>query len=143
MRKISHFAVCNQNNSEKIHYSTVKNFKLEAQSISSWKQKWLSPRTVMTVFGHAARRQVMSQRMVSLKLTVLILRPDLSSGRIIWVLAHAVAVVDILVAHAYLEYAGHDDFREAVANQISSAPVFYATGQLTGQRQVFLFPLEK
>ena len=30
MRKISQFTVCNQENSEKIHFSTVKNFKMEA-----------------------------------------------------------------------------------------------------------------
>ena len=42
-----------------------------------------SPRTVMMVFGHASRRQAMSQRMVSSKLTALFLRPGLSSGRII------------------------------------------------------------
>ena len=45
------------------------------------------------------------------------------------VLAHAVAVVDVLVAEANLENAGHDDFREAVANQVGNALVLYATGQ--------------
>ena len=48
------------------------------------------------------------------------------------VLAHAVAVVDVLVAEANLENAGHDDFREAVANQVGNALVLYATGQLGG-----------
>jgi hypothetical protein len=48
-------------------------------------------------------------------------------------LAHAVAVVDVLVAKANLENAGHDDFREAVANQVGDALVLYATGQLGGK----------
>ena len=32
MRKISKFPVCNQEKSEKFHYSTIKNFRIEAST---------------------------------------------------------------------------------------------------------------
>ena len=56
--------------------------------------------------------------------------------------AHTVAVVDILVAEAYLEYARHDDFMEPMAHQIGNAGIAYATGQPGSQRQMLLFLTE-
>jgi hypothetical protein len=52
------------------------------QSINSWEQKWLSPRTVIVVFGHAARMVAMSHWSVSKTLAVLFLRPGFSNGSI-------------------------------------------------------------
>lgn len=58
------------------------------------------------------------------------------------VLTHAVAVVDILVAEAYLEYTRHNDFLQRVVNEQRIALVRDAGGQLGCQRQVLFLALE-
>ena len=51
------------------------------------------------------------------------------------VVAHMVAVIDILVTEANLENARHDDFHKAMTNKIWRTAVVYATCQLRRYRQ--------
>ena len=56
-----------------------------------------------------------------------------------WFVSHTVAVIDILVAEANLKNARHDDFHEAMTNQIGGTAVVYAVCQLRRNRQAGFF----